>query len=147
VSALTIAGGSESRFTPEDARDLLRTKIAPWVQELKLSVEQVSREGVVLRLPNTPQLAREGGTMSGQALMAAADTAMVLAISAAAGGFRPMTTVGQSMSFQKPASGKDVLLEARLQRLGRTMAFGEVHCRTDGDGALVAHATSTYALL
>jgi acyl-coenzyme A thioesterase PaaI-like protein len=34
-----------------------------------------------------------------------------------------------------------------VQRLGRTMAFGEVHCRIDGDGGLAAHATSTYALL
>jgi len=136
-----------SGFNVAAATALLAQSFAPWVQELGLSVERVLSDGVVLRLPFQGRLCREGGTMSGQALLAAADTAMVLAISAANGGFRPMTTVGQSMSFQKPVIGRDVLVEARLQRLGRTMAFGEVHCRVDGDGGLAAHATSTYALL
>jgi uncharacterized protein (TIGR00369 family) len=129
------------------ASALLAANFAPWVQALGLKVERILADGVVLRLPFDARLCREGGTMSGQALLAAADTAMVLAISAANGGFRPMTTVGQSMSFQKPIAGKDALIEARVQRLGRTMAFGEVHCRIDGDGGLAAHATSTYALL
>jgi len=134
-------------FGAPEATALLADSFAPWVQELGLRVERVEPNGVVLRLPFDARLCRIGGTVSGQALMAAADTAMVLAISVANGGFRPMTTVGQSMSFQKPIAGTDVLLDARIQRLGRTMAFGEVHCRLAGDGALAAHATSTYALL
>lgn len=135
-----------SSFGPGEATALLADSFAPWVQDLRLQVERIEPNGVVLRLPFDQRLCRVGGTLSGQALLAAADTAMVLAVSAANGGFRPMTTVGQSMSFQKPI-GADVLLDARIQRLGRTMAFGEVHCRLAGDGALVAHATSTYALL
>lgn len=136
-----------SGFDAAAATALLAESFAPWVQDLGLSVERVTSDGAVLRLRFDARLCREGGTLSGQALLAAADTAMVVAVSAANGGFRPMTTVGQTMSFQKPVSGKDVLLEARVQRLGRTMAFGEVHCRLEGDGALVAHATSTCALL
>lgn len=136
-----------SGFDTAAATALLAASFAPWVQDLRLSVEQVLSDGVVLRLPFDTTLCREGGTLSGQALLAAADTAMVLAVAAANGGFRPMTTVGQTMSFQKPVSNRDVLIEARLQRLGRTMAFGEVHCRIDGNGGLAAHATSTYALL
>jgi len=136
-----------SGFDAAAATALLAASFAPWVQDLGLSVERVTSDGAVLRLRFDARLCREGGTLSGQALLAAADTAMVVAVSAANGGFRPMTTVGQTMSFQKPVSGKDVLLEARVQRLGRTMAFGEVHCRLEGDGALVAHATSTCALL
>ena len=136
-----------SGFDAAAATALLAASLAPWVQDLRLAVEHVLSDGVVLRLPFDTKLCREGGTLSGQALLAAADTAMVLAVAAANGGFRPMTTVGQTMSFQKPVSGRDVLIEARLQRLGRTMAFGEVHCRIDGNGGLAAHATSTYALL
>jgi acyl-coenzyme A thioesterase PaaI-like protein len=137
-----------SGFDLASARALLGDdSFAPWVQALRLTPERVDKDGVVLRLPFDAKLCRLGGTLSGQALLAASDTAMVLAISAANGSFRPMTTVGQTMSFQKPVSNRDVLVEARLQRLGRTMAFGEVHCRIDGDGGLAAHATSTYALL
>ena len=36
------------------------------------------------------------------------------------------------------------VLEPEIRRRG---AFGEVHCRLASDGGLVAHATSTYALL
>lgn len=39
--------------------------------------------------------------------MTLADTAMVFAVAGASGGYRPMTTVGQTISFMKPASGGD----------------------------------------
>ena len=58
--------------------------------------------------------------------MTAADTAMVIAVSAALGEFRPMATVGQTISFLRPVANDDVLVEARVLRLGRTLAFGEV---------------------
>jgi hypothetical protein len=48
--------------------------------------------------------------------MTAADTAMVIALSAALGGFRPMATVGQTITFMRPISGADVLVTARVLR-------------------------------
>ena len=134
-------------LTVEQANRILGENFAAWVLDLRPTVEAVEKNSARLRVPYSDRLVRVGGTICGQALMSFADTAMVIAISAASGGFRPMTTVGQTMSFQKPVSNRDVLIEARLQRLGRTMAFGEVHCRIDGNGGLAAHATSTYALL
>jgi acyl-coenzyme A thioesterase PaaI-like protein len=53
---------------------------APWVQALGLRVESFAAGEVTLRLPQNPELSRIGGMVCGQALMAAADTAMVLAI-------------------------------------------------------------------
>jgi len=58
--------------------------------------------------------------------MAAADTATVLAISAARGGFCPMTTVQQSTTFQRPIKDADVLITARVTKLGRSMAFADI---------------------
>lgn len=100
-----------------------------------------------VRLPFSERLVRVGGTICGQALMPVADTVMVLAISAKSGGFRPMTTVGQTISFMKPVSGVDAIVEARVLRLGKTLAFGEVALRADGRDELVAHVTTTYAIL
>jgi acyl-coenzyme A thioesterase PaaI-like protein len=71
---------------------------------------------------------------------------MVIAVSAALGGFRPMATVGQTISFLRPVANDDVLVEARVLRLGRTLAFGEISLRAAGSGTLAAHATTTYAL-
>ncbi len=132
-------------LTCADGQAILRDNFAPWVQALGLTVESIAAEEATLRLPFDPQLVRVGGTICGQALMTAADTAMVIALSASLGGFRPMATVGQTISFMRPIADADVLITARVLRRGRTMAFGEVEMRA-ADGPLAAHATTTYAL-
>jgi uncharacterized protein (TIGR00369 family) len=78
--------------------------------------------------------------------MAAADTAMVVAVSAALGGFRPMTTVSLNISFMRAVRAGDMRVVARVLRQGRNLVFGEVEL-LDESGALAAHATTTYALL
>jgi acyl-coenzyme A thioesterase PaaI-like protein len=78
---------------------------APWVQALALRVEAFDADSVTLRLPQDPQLSRVGGMLCGQAMMAAADTAMVLALINQFGAFRPCTTVQMNTSFLKPLAG------------------------------------------
>jgi acyl-coenzyme A thioesterase PaaI-like protein len=58
---------------------------APWVRELALRVEQATPTEVVLALPIAPLHVHGGGVLCGQTMMAAADTAMVLAVSSALG--------------------------------------------------------------
>lgn len=132
---------------PADGDKILRDNFAPWVLDLGLTVEELGDRHATLRLPWSDRLAREGGGMSGQALMAAADTTTVLAISAAKGGFGPMTTVQQSTTFQRPIVGTDVLVTARITKLGRTLAFVDVSMTADGADAPAAHATTVYAIL
>ena len=121
---------------------------APWVQALNLRVEPAQPEGaVLLRLPHSEQLSRTGGMLCGQAMMAAADTAMVLALIAHFGEFRPCTTVQLNSSFLKPLSNQDTLIEARVLRAGKSMAFGEIDLRGADDGKSVCRASTTYALL
>ncbi|MEU5595411.1 PaaI family thioesterase [Streptomyces sp. NPDC020298] len=133
-------------MTTAEADKILSADFAPWVLELGLTVQAVGEDRAVLRLPWSDRLAREGGGLSGQALMAAADTATVVAVSAARGGFVPMTTVQQSTSFQRAVTGSDVLITAVLTKLGRRMAFADV-TMTDESGGLAAHASTVYALL
>lgn len=130
---------------PADGDALLRDNFAPWVQDLGLVVESVSDTEAVLRLPWSDRLAREGGALSGQAVMAAADTATVIAVSAARGGYVPMTTVQQSTAFQRPIIGADALVAARVTKLGRTLAFADI--TVTANGAMAAQATTVYALL
>ena len=91
-------------MTPAEADKVLADNFAPWVLDLGLSVETLGDDHAVLRLPWSQRLAREGGAWSGQALMAA-DTATVIAVSAARGACGPMTTVQQSTNFQRAVSG------------------------------------------
>jgi len=108
---------------------------------------ELDERRAVLRLPWSPRLAREGGALSGQALMAAADTATVIAVSAARGGFVPMTTVQQSTSFQRAVVDADVLVEAVLTKLGRRMAFADITMTAEGSTEAAARASTVYALL
>lgn len=115
--------------------------------DLGLSVEAVGEDRALLRPPWSDRLSRKGGGLSGQALMAAADTAAVIAVSAARGGFVPMTTVQQSTSFQRAVTGSDVLIEAVLTKLGRRMAFADITMSDERSGALAARSSTVYALL
>ncbi|MEU8530999.1 PaaI family thioesterase [Streptomyces sp. NPDC048629] len=129
------------------AEKILADNFAPWVLDLGLSVVSTGPGEAVLRLPWSDRLAREGGGLSGQALMASADTATVIAVSAARGGFVPMTTVQQSISFQRAVLGTDVLVRARLTKDGRRMAFADITMTAEGSEEPAAHATAVYALL
>jgi acyl-coenzyme A thioesterase PaaI-like protein len=136
-----------SSFTPAQAHELLGTKFAPWVQELGLRVEECSFAGARLRLPYSPTLTRAGRTICGQALMACADSAMAIAIASAFGEFRNVTTVNQSMSFMRAVANADVLIDAIVQKLGKSLVFGEVYLTSSGSDDIAAHATATWALI
>jgi uncharacterized protein (TIGR00369 family) len=136
-----------STFDQDTAEQMLTSVFAPWVQDLGLSIESLSPEGAVLRMRFSERLCRDNGVVCGQALMSLADTAMVFAVSSAGGAYRPMTTVDQTMHFLRPAVSADVLADAKVVRLGRTMAFGSVTLTTVGDSRPVAIAQLAYALL
>lgn len=120
---------------------------APWVRELGLRLQAARPGEVVLVLPQDARLSRVGGAVCGQALMAAADTAMVLALCAHHGEFRPLTTVNMTTTFLRALPAGDVRVTARVLRSGRSLAFGEIEMAGAADGKLGAHATSTCALL
>jgi uncharacterized protein (TIGR00369 family) len=121
---------------------------APWVRQLALRVDSATTGEVVLALPVAPPHVHGGGVLCGQTMMAAADTAMVLAVTSALGGFRPMTTVQLQTSFLRPIGGDagHARITARVLRKGKNLVFGEIEV-ADARGALAAHATTTYALL
>ncbi|MGY4429241.1 uncharacterized protein (TIGR00369 family) [Bradyrhizobium sp. F1.13.1] len=126
----------EAEFGITEARRILGEVFAPWVQDLNLSVERIEhlpppdvpdwQPAALLRMPFSERLCRNGGVVCGQALMALADTAMVIANLAANRGYRPMTTVDQTTHFMRAVSSSDVLADARVVRLGRSMSFGRV---------------------
>ena len=128
---------------------LLQTVTSAWVRQLDLQVLDCPQPGeVVLALPVAPQHVHGGGVLCGQTIMAAADTAMILAIAHHGGGFRPMTTVQLQTSFLRPVAGDSgsARLTARVLRAGKSLVFGEIELH-DSAGRLAAHATTTYALL
>lgn len=120
---------------------------APWVRALDATIEALTPEGARLRMPFSEALCRADGIVCGQALMTLVDTCCVFSSWAALGEFRNITTVDQNTSFLRPVMGKGVIAEGRIRKAGRTLIFPEVHLYAEGDDRLVAHGTSTFAVL
>ena len=142
----------------DEARRVLGDVFPPWVRDLNLSIETIEcvapagaapdwQPGAILRMPFSERLCRHGGVVCGQALMAFADTAMVIANLAANRGYRPMTTVDQTTHFMRAVASSDVLADARVVRLGRTMSFGRVTLSSAQDNKPVAMVSSAFAML
>jgi uncharacterized protein (TIGR00369 family) len=127
-------------------QDALSAYFAPWVQALNLRVESAQGSEVQLRLPFSEDVCRVGGMVCGQALMAAADTAMVLALMQHWGEFCPCTTVQMNTGFLKPLSAQDGIIVARVLRAGKSLAFGEIDI-SGHDGKSVCRASTIYAVL
>src|SRR5215471_13541387 len=127
------------------ANAILTDNFAPWVLASGIKAEALGADSAKLRIPFAPRLARVGGNLCGQALLTGADTAMVIALAAASGGFKPCTTVDLTINYMRPISSADALLEAVVMRLGKTLAFCTCEVRAAGDSKPAAFATGTYA--
>lgn len=136
-------------FTLEAAQAQLSPggNFGPWIWELKLRAEHVSAEEVRIRLPYGDHIARPGGVVVGQAMMALADTIMVLAICEKLRRFATLATISLTMNFMRAAVQQDVVGVARAVKVGRTTAFGEVDFYVDGSLDPIAQSLSTFAVL
>ena len=89
---------------------------------------------------------RPGGTISGPTMMALADLALYAAILAQIGPVGLAVTTSLNFnSLRKP--GQAALIgEAKLLKLGKRLAVGEVCLYSQGEPEMVCHATGTYSI-
>jgi uncharacterized protein (TIGR00369 family) len=120
---------------------------APFVRALGITCEEVGSGRAVARLRSDPRWMRPGNIVCGGMLMTLADVAIYFAILGQVG-LRAMAITNElKMNFLRPASGGDVLARARVLKLGRRIAYGEIHLEmATGAGSLIAHGTSSYVL-
>ena len=118
----------------------------PQVRE-DFRVERLTEAGVVVRLRVAARHLRPGGTVSGPNLFALADVAVYLAILARIGPQALTVTTSAAIDFmRKPAAGVDLIGEARMLKLGRVLAVGDVLIRAEGAEAVCARASVTYSI-
>jgi uncharacterized protein (TIGR00369 family) len=126
---------------------ILAENFAPWVLATGVRTDATTKDSATLRIPFSDQFCRIGGIMSGQTLVTGADTAMVIALAAANGGFKPCTTVDLSINYLRPVTKADAVMVAKVIRLGRTLAFCTCEISEAGSDKPAAFATGTYAIL
>jgi uncharacterized protein (TIGR00369 family) len=109
-------------------------------------IEELWRGGCRLRQRYDKRALRPGGTVSGATMMALGDFAMYLAVLSAIGWVPLAVTTNLTINFLRKPSAGDLIAEARLLKLGKQLAVGEVAIRADGGEDIVAHVTSTYSI-
>lgn len=120
----------------------------PFATAMGLELMDINAAGVIMRAHYSDQFLRPGGTVSGPVMMALADAAMYALVLSRIGPVELAVTTNLSINFlRKPLPG-DVLAEARLLKLGKRLAVGEVSLYSDGESVdePVAHVTSTYSI-
>jgi uncharacterized protein (TIGR00369 family) len=111
------------------------------------TVEDVHPMALRLRLHASEKNLRPGGTVSGPAMFTLADVAVYLAILAMIGPEALAVATNCSIDFmRKPAAGRDLLAEARILKLGRALAVGDVLVYAEGAEEPVARASLTYSI-
>ncbi|HBZ44944.1 MAG TPA: PaaI family thioesterase [Maritimibacter sp.] len=133
-------------MTPTDAQTLLDEMFAPWVRALDIRVDAIGDTGATLSIPVTDEIARVGGIVSGQALAALADTAMVFAVAGHFDGFKPVATTNLDTVFLRPGSGERISCHAEVVRAGRAVLFARAMMRALPSEKDVATATATYMI-
>ena len=126
-------------------RLFLEDEFAQVAQDFR--IEAVTSEGIILRLKVAEGHLRPGGTVSGPTLFALADVAVYLAILSRIGPVALAVTTNCSIDFmRKPVAGRDLLAEARVLKLGRVLAVGDVLIFSEGEDQPVARAGLTYSI-
>jgi uncharacterized protein (TIGR00369 family) len=87
-----------------------------------------------------------GGTISGPTMMALADFAMYVAVLASIGPVPLAVTTNFNVNFLRRPAQRDLIAEAKLMKLGKRLAVGEVTVCSEGLEGPVAHVTATYSI-
>ena len=101
----------------------------------------------LLRQRYSDRMLRPGGTVSGPTLMALADCAMYVVLLSAIGPIGLAVTTNLNINFlRKGQAGQDILAEARILKLGKRLAVGEVKLLSGTSPDPIAHVTATYSI-
>lgn len=129
--------------TQSNVQEAYEHVFAPWVKHLGLCDFNVGVGRASARLPNSGELKFSSGAMCGQALMAAIDTVVALAMSTT--DRAPKGTVYQHTHFLRPAVDESFLIEAEVLRFGKASAYSEARVSGITSGTRVAHAVLEFA--
>ena len=136
----------QKTFGLNEAQKLLTTVTAPWVQELDLQVNSISNWKCKFTLSYSKKLVRAGDIICGQAIVSAADTAMIIAVISAIGEYQEITTVDISCKYLRPlSSGGSV--ETEILKLGKRLVVGRIIVTDIESDKLAAEISCTYARL
>jgi uncharacterized protein (TIGR00369 family) len=129
-----------------DLLQRLRKRLAdsPALGWLSPSLEDLSLDHCVLRLPYREEITNGSGTVHGGVLATLADSAVAFALATNFDGKMGFATTDLTIHFLRRARS-EVLARARILKKGRRVNVGEVDI-VDGEGRDVARVLATFIL-
>src|SRR5690242_8668761 len=138
---------AHAKMSVAELEEFLRVEFPQSFGSGDTTIEKADGETCRLRQRYGDQMLRPGGTISGPTLMALADCAMYVVLLSAIGPAGLTVTTNLTINFlRKGAPGNDVLAAAKLLKLGRRLAMGEIVLFSGTSTDPIAHATATYSI-
>ncbi len=133
-------------FTPVEMHHYLQEIFPQAGVGRAYTVEEIGPMRARMRLHFDDKHLRPGGTISGPSMFSLADLALYVAVLAQIGKVGLAVTTNLNINFLRKPPPADLIGEARLLKLGKRLAVGEVAISSEGEVDLVAHAVGTYSI-
>jgi uncharacterized protein (TIGR00369 family) len=130
----------------DEIRAYLRSEFPQVWANGDFELEAVGSMTSRIRLNYHDRHLRPGGTISGPTMFALADLALYVAILTELGPVGHAVTTHLNINFLHRPPARDLIGEARLFKLGKRLAIGEVAIHSAGGAEMVAHATGGYSI-
>jgi len=136
-----------AKMSVAELEEFLRVEFPQSFGSGDTSIERADGTSCLLRQRYSERMLRPGGTVSGPTLMALADCAMYVVLLSAIGPIGLAVTTNLNINFlRKGQAGQDILAEARILKLGKRLAVGEVNLLSGTSPDPIAHVTATYSI-
>ncbi|MEX0339416.1 MAG: PaaI family thioesterase [Arenibacterium sp.] len=129
------------------------TEVSAFLEEVfpqmrgEYHIDFLGDKAATMRLRTAEHHLRPGGTVSGPSMFSLADICVYVMVLGMIGPKALAVTTNCAIDFmRKPVAGVDLIGEGKLLKLGKLLAVGEVHLRSEGSSDLVARASVTYAI-
>ena len=133
------------RITIAEFESLAAEKL-PLVVQYGIVAERIEAGRVTLRMPFDQGHLRPGSTVNGPVMMALADVAVYVLVLGLIGPVEMTVTTSLNANFLRRPKAADLIAEARILKLGKRLAVGEVTIRSAGEEDPVCHVTATYSI-
>src|ERR1700745_3760781 len=138
---------TSAKMTVAELEAFLRDEFPQAFASGEIQIESADGETCLLRQRYSDAMLRPGGTISGPTLMALADCAMYVVLLSAIGPVGLAVTTNLNINFlRRGAPGQDVLAAAKILKLGKRLAGGEVSLMSAVSPEPIAHVTATYSI-
>jgi uncharacterized protein (TIGR00369 family) len=138
---------ADPKMSVADVESFLRAEFPQAFGRGDIAIERADGASCLLRQRYSEQMLRPGGTVSGPTLLALADFAMYVVLLSAIGPVGLAVTTNLNINFlRKGLPDQDVLAAAKLLKLGKRLAVGEIVLLSGTSPDPIAHVTATYSI-